>query len=112
MVRVVGTRPGGIPEAWGQAGVNLECCQARDRWGCPWVDREMESGYPGVPQVRCTPALAPSTRKRGILLGWGMLEESLGGLHGEVVSGSLCRREPACRGGAGLGLDQLCLMGH
>lgn len=71
MVRVVGTRPGGIPEAWGQAGVNLECCQARDRWGCPWVDREMESGYPGVLQVRCTPALAPSTRKRGVLLGSG-----------------------------------------
>lgn len=33
--------------AWGQAGVNLECCQARDRWGCPWMDRELESGSPG-----------------------------------------------------------------
>lgn len=33
------------------------------------MDREMESGSPGVPQVRCTSALAPSTRKRGGL--WG-----------------------------------------
>lgn len=71
MVRVVGTRQDSILEVWGQAGVNLECCQVRDRWGCPWVDKEMESGYLGVPQVRCIPALAPSTRKRGVLLGPG-----------------------------------------
>lgn len=45
---MVGTRAGGVPEAWGQAGVNLGCCHDKDRGGCPWADWEVESGCPGV----------------------------------------------------------------
>lgn len=58
VVRVVGRRPDGVPEARGQAAVTWSAAsQDRDRWGGPWVDRwslaawgsyigEMQRGLP------------------------------------------------------------------